>query len=148
MTTPDPRGWPALSIQQPWAELLLCGRKSIEIRSWATDYRGRFWLQVSSKPQPVLEERFGLAHPYRGGVIGSLQLSAVVPLNPQRWRQWQEAHLDEGPYRDGLLAWIVEAPRRFQSPVTMKGALGFFHPAADCLDALESAEAGASGGDA
>lgn len=30
----------ALSVRQPWASLIAAGRKSIEIRTWRTDYRG------------------------------------------------------------------------------------------------------------
>ena len=30
----------ALSIRQPWAELILQGRKTIELRTWKTSYRG------------------------------------------------------------------------------------------------------------
>jgi hypothetical protein len=34
----------ALSIRQPWAELILCRRKTIEIRSWKSAYRA--WLLI------------------------------------------------------------------------------------------------------
>ncbi len=30
----------ALTLHQPWASLIACGRKRIETRSWKTDYRG------------------------------------------------------------------------------------------------------------
>ncbi len=30
----------ALSVQQPWAELISSGRKTIELRSWSTGHRG------------------------------------------------------------------------------------------------------------
>lgn len=53
-------GWPAVSIRQPWAELLINGRKSIEIRSWAAEYRGRLWLHTGVKSDPELERKFGL----------------------------------------------------------------------------------------
>ncbi len=36
-----------LSIKQPFAELVVSGRKSIEIRSWATNYRGEFLVHAS-----------------------------------------------------------------------------------------------------
>jgi hypothetical protein len=34
----------ALSLTQPWANLVAQGRKTIETRTWATPYRG--WLLV------------------------------------------------------------------------------------------------------
>ncbi len=36
----------ALSIRQPWVELILLGRKTIEVRSWTTRHRGPLWLHA------------------------------------------------------------------------------------------------------
>ena len=41
----------ALSIRQPWAELILQGRKTIELRTWKTCYRGLLPLFRTSKKQ-------------------------------------------------------------------------------------------------
>lgn len=48
----------ALSVRQPWANLIASGRKTIETRPWATRYRGRL-LIVSSKRGT--EPPFGVA---------------------------------------------------------------------------------------
>lgn len=40
----------ALSIQQPWANLIRDGRKTIETRTWATPYRGPLLLCASKVP--------------------------------------------------------------------------------------------------
>lgn len=37
----------ALSIAQPWADLIIRGEKWLEFRTWATDYRGPLALHVS-----------------------------------------------------------------------------------------------------
>jgi hypothetical protein len=132
--------WPALSVRQPWAELLISGRKSIEIRAWAPDYRGRVWLHTGSKTDPDLERLFGLEGAYKGGFIGSIQLAAVVPMTSDRWIQWRQNHLDAGQHRHGMLAWIMEAPRRFQTPVTSSGRLGLFKPSDDVLTKLIAAD--------
>jgi delta-aminolevulinic acid dehydratase/porphobilinogen synthase len=36
-------GVKTLSIKQPWAELILENKKTIEIRSWSTKFRGYFF---------------------------------------------------------------------------------------------------------
>jgi ASCH domain-containing protein len=36
----------ALSVRQPWAELILTGRKKIELRTWTTDHRGPLWSNI------------------------------------------------------------------------------------------------------
>ena len=36
-----------LSLKQPWAELILLGRKTIEVRKWNTAFRGEFLIHAS-----------------------------------------------------------------------------------------------------
>jgi hypothetical protein len=45
-----PHSLVALSIKQPWAELILLGRKTV--RSWSTDFRGLLALHTGKKPVP------------------------------------------------------------------------------------------------
>ncbi len=40
----------ALSLKQPWAALLVHGRKSIEVRNWPTPRRGRFFIHAARLP--------------------------------------------------------------------------------------------------
>jgi hypothetical protein len=39
-----------LSIKEPWATMILEGKKTIETRTWYTDYRGKLLLCASKKP--------------------------------------------------------------------------------------------------
>lgn len=107
------------------------------------------WLHAGLKSEPALEERFGLSELYRGGFIGSIELTAVIPMTEQRWRQWRDKHLDPGEYKDGLVAWMITDPRRFRSPVPGKGQLNLFYPTPDVVQLLyanvETAEEGEYG---
>jgi hypothetical protein len=40
----------ALSLKQPFAELILLGRKKIELRKWNTHFRGEFLIHTSKIP--------------------------------------------------------------------------------------------------
>ena len=40
----------ALSVKQPWANLIASGRKTIETRTWSTSYRGPLLIVSSKKP--------------------------------------------------------------------------------------------------
>jgi predicted transcriptional regulator len=40
-----------LSIKEPWASMILNGKKTIETRTWKTKYRGRILLHASRKPK-------------------------------------------------------------------------------------------------
>jgi len=139
--------WPAISVRQPWAELLIGGRKSIEIRSWAPEYRGRLWLHAGLKSNLDVERRFGLHDLYRGGFIGSIQLLAIVPVTQDRWIQWLDKHLDSGEYRGGLVAWMVGSPRRFRTPVSGKGQLNLFCPSGEIVQQLRRSDAELTSGE-
>lgn len=119
---------PAISIRQPWAELILLGVKSIELRSWSTEYRGRLWLHTGRKGNPALEEEYNLPNLFKGGYIGSVVLAAIVPMDRDRWESWRDKHLDPGSYRAGTYAWVFSAPRRLQKPIPGPGQLNLFSP--------------------
>jgi len=42
----------ALSLKQPWAALLVAGRKHIEVRRWPTARRGRVLIHAARLPDP------------------------------------------------------------------------------------------------
>lgn len=119
---------PAISIQQPWAELILLGRKTIEIRSWRTGYRGELWLHTGLKGDDRLEQEFGFSMLFKGGYVGTIVLDAVIPMNLDRWKSWQEKHLHHGQYQAGTYAWILSSPRRLKEPIPAPGRLGLFLP--------------------
>lgn len=42
--------WKAISLKQPWANLVASGKKTIETRKWSTNYRGDLVICSSRKP--------------------------------------------------------------------------------------------------
>lgn len=42
----------AISVKQPWAQLICLGIKPIENRTWPTKFRGRVYIHASGKPVP------------------------------------------------------------------------------------------------
>ncbi|KAF8821698.1 zinc finger motif, C2HC5-type protein, partial [Cardiosporidium cionae] len=45
-----------ISIQQPWATLILEGIKRVEGREWPTLHRGRLWIHAAAKPLDELTQ--------------------------------------------------------------------------------------------
>ena len=39
----------ALSVKEPWASLIRSGKKTIETRTWNTNYRGKLLICTSQK---------------------------------------------------------------------------------------------------
>lgn len=85
----------ALSIQQPWAWLIVNGYKDVENRSWPTNVRGRIAIHAGKKFDSegyewVLDNRPDIEMPHPaafefGGIVGSAVLTDCItePLNDE-----------------------------------------------------------------
>jgi uncharacterized protein (UPF0264 family) len=101
----------ALSVKQPWAALLAAGRKTIEVRSWATRLRSRVLIHAARIP----DERPGVwdqvpadllaAARQLGGVIGAADLVGCLPyLSLEAFCADRDRHLNEPAwFRPGRL---------------------------------------------
>ncbi len=125
---------PAISIRQPWAELILSGRKTIEVRSWTTEFRGSIWVHSGIKADPELEQCFGFSELYKGGYLGKVVVEAIIPFDLHRWELWRDRHLCAGNYVPGLYAWILSSPEKLSLPVRAPGKLKLYYPPHDVED--------------
>lgn len=99
----------ALSVKQPWANLIASGQKSIETRTWATDYRGEL-LIVSSKQPKIEPAGFAIA-------VAKLVDCRFMTLSDE-----QGAMCD---IYESAVAWVF-ADIRAIAPFPVKGQLGIF----------------------
>lgn len=60
----------ALTIRQPWAQLIALGVKTIETRSWATKYRGPVLIHAG-KVEPAAETRLGPWITWAGEILNT-----------------------------------------------------------------------------
>ena len=114
---------PALGIQQPWAELILRGAKTIEVRSVDTNVRGRIYLYASkrfSKIPPAAEavQRYGpaLEESPRGVIVGSVEIVETRPCEAAD----VHAALVSRSYLDGHYAWLLRNPEHFDTPLAVR----------------------------
>jgi len=95
----------ALSLKQPWAALVVAGRKSIEIRKWATAVRGRVFIHAAKvaddcpEALALVPDDLKALVQLRGGLIGAAELTGcnlyrtavgfaadvAKHLNPKDW---------------------------------------------------------------
>ena len=115
----------ALSIRQPWTELILQGRKTIEVRTWATQYRGELWLHAGIQPETKALHRFNfLTHNLAfGALVGRCEIYDCIEFRDETWGQWRTQHLNEGPLNRRQYAWFLRNPIRIL-PRPLKGRLG------------------------
>lgn len=119
----------ALSFRQPWAELILQGRKTIDLRTWSTHYRGRILIHASKKVEEDACLAYGLdpAALVRGALVGSVEVVDMLPLDDQSWETLRDQHLKLGPFPGDLLGWRLADPQRLPQPIPMRGRLGLFN---------------------
>lgn len=77
-----PAAWYALSVKQPWAALLAAGVKTVEVRTWPTERRGRILIHASKVPDPrpeawawVTTPELERAAAVGGGIVGVAELT-------------------------------------------------------------------------
>ena len=114
----------ALSIRQPWAELILQGRKTIEVRTWATRHRGELWLHTGVRRDEKALNRFDLKADNLtfGALVGTCELYDCIEFSNETWHRWRNQHLNEGPLDGRRYAWLLRAPTRIK-PRPLKGQL-------------------------
>jgi len=99
----------ALSVRQPWANMIAAGDKTIETRTWATDYRGDL-LIVSSRVPAIAPAGYALA------------VVRLVTCRPMTERDELEACCRWYP---NAFAWVLDDIRRID-PFPVRGRLGIY----------------------
>lgn len=111
----------ALSIQQPWAWLIVEGYKPIENRTWNTSFRGEFlihagktfdqdgydWVAETFPEIPIVGAKF-----QRGGIVGKGNL-------------WEVATASSSPWFGGPFGFCIARPEPLPF-ASLRGKLGFF----------------------
>lgn len=115
--------FPALSIHQPWADLIVGGKKDIENRSRWTRFRGTVLVHASRQVQQhsveLLREALSLesGEAYAGesgALIGTVEVADAVLEHPSRW------------FAPGYVGLVLRNPRRFERPIPYRGGRGIF----------------------
>lgn len=105
-----------LSVRQPWASLIASGRKTIELRSWSTKYRGSIRI-ISGAAKWKGKTN------YPGGPRGVTMCE--VELVDVRLATAEDADAAGLPPPDGWFAWVLQGARPVNQ-VPVKGRLGLY----------------------
>lgn len=110
----------ALSVRQPWANMIASGEKTIETRKWETVYRG--YLLICSSRKPALSPA--------GYGICIVRLDGCIPMLPEHEKR---ACCSWYP---GAWAWIFDEVTRI-TPFRVKGQLGLFEVALPQIESVK-----------
>ena len=115
----------ALSLKQPWAELILQGKKTIELRKWNTNFRGEFLIHAPSNLDEEKMKEYNFKDLPKQAVIGKAVLKDVkIYNNEEEFLKDSDKHL-ASTMEWGKYGFVLEKPERIK-PVKQKGSLGFF----------------------
>jgi hypothetical protein len=124
----------ALSIRQPWAELILRRRKPIEIRTWKSEYRGWLLIHASGNWEATSAREMGInKHAVtQSAFVGIAKVKEIRPFTRKDASLLKKKRGGDGWWGPGQFAWVLESVHRIE-PIPFKGRLGLFRPPARVL---------------
>lgn len=112
----------ALSVKQPWAALIANGRKTVEHRTWQTDYRGELLICASGAPDRDAINHVGLPVHTQLPLGAAVCVVDLIDCRPFTREDTEAACM--GEYAKGY-AWVLSNPRPIE-PFAVKGQLHIF----------------------
>ncbi len=115
----------ALTLKQPWAELILLGKKKIELRKWNTHFRGEFLIHSSKIPDKKNVKKLGFDELPNGFILGKATLSDVKKYeNEKEFNKDKNKHLATKDW--GRYGFILKNVKRIKQ-IPAKGQLNFWN---------------------
>ena len=130
----------ALTICQPYAGVIMDGRKRVENRTWRTNYRGPLVIHAGKSLQWMKTWNDETDGPLPsemplGAVVGTAELTAVyikADVVSQFWdpecthpHKWIADHR----HASGPFIWVLETVKRLTTPIEWNGKQGLWSPA-------------------
>ena len=113
-----------LSLKQPYAELVVSGKKTIELRKWRTKFRGEFLVHASKKADESAMKKFGFSELPTGCIVGKATLKDVKEYkNGDEFWKDKDKHLASMKW--GKFGFILESAGRIKG-IPCRGALNFW----------------------
>ena len=116
-----------LSLKQPFAELIVSGKKKIELRKWNTKFRGEFLIHASKQPDENAMKKFGFNKTdlVLGAIIGKAELINVKYYSSEKEHEKdKKLHLADSGF--GEYGFVIKNPKRI-NPIKTNGKLGFWN---------------------
>lgn len=117
-----------LSVSQPFADLIISGKKSIELRSWNTNYRGEFLIHAPIKIRVKDCKRLKINKKLvTGAIVGKAILNDVKKYNSSKEIELdKKLHFANKDSYKKKYGFILKKAKSFRIPIPCKGKLGFF----------------------
>ena len=117
-----------LSISQPFADLVISGKKNIELRNWNTNFRGEFLIHAPFKVKIDDAKRLKIGKKFvTGAIVGKAQLYDVKKYNSTKEIKLdQKFHHSTKEFQTKTFGFLLNNAKSLRIPIPWKGQLGFF----------------------
>ena len=118
-----------LSVCQPFAELIVQGKKTIELRKWNTKFRGEFLIHAAKNIliKDCRRMKISPSSITTGAIIGKVNL-----VDGKKYDSDKELHIDKKKHysvsdnKKNKYGLILENPKKLRIPIPCLGKLNFF----------------------
>ena len=117
-----------LSVCHPFAELIVQGKKTIELRKWNTKFRGEFLVHAPQKIRLDECKRLKIQSEMTvGAIIGKVELIGVREYeNTAQIKIDSKKHLASNDESGNKYGFILQNPKQLRVPIPCNGQLNFF----------------------
>ena len=118
-----------LSVSQPYADLIVQGKKTIELRTWNTKFRGGFLVHAPFKIKKDACKRLRIDETElrTGVIIGKAEIYDVKVYNSiSELKADYKKHFATEEFLRHKYGFLLRKPQELRIPIPYKGRLGFF----------------------
>lgn len=127
----------ALTICQPYAHLIVAGKKRVENRSWQTRYRGPLlihagrtldWMPKARMTDAEMVQEFGVVLPF-GMLVGRTTVIDCLPIDEIMGGEHDAKYpwLREHEHANGPWCWVLDGAEPLYEMVPLRGRQGLFN---------------------
>lgn len=116
-----------LSVSQPFADLIISGKKIIELRNWNTNFRGEFLIHAPLKIRIEDAKRLKIYKKFvTGAIIGKAELYDVKKYNSSKEVNADKKLHASRNFYNSAFGFVLKNAKPLRVSIPYKGKLGFF----------------------
>ena len=117
-----------LSVSQPFADLIISGKKIIELRNWNTNFRGEFLIHAPIKIRINDSSRLKIKKKLvTGAIVGKAELYDVKKYDLiKEIKKDQKFHFSSKKFNGKTFGFMLKNSKSLRIPIPWKDQLGFF----------------------